>query len=271
MKKNINSIVLAISLLLTFSIMSCSVDEAPMYEGESLLHFNQGNSTTAFVQLNTGSQHYNVTYGVTNEVSSEHSVQLVFDQSKSTAILGTDFTIVKGIDDLKPGEVIGDFVILVTEAAATAGKKAVFTLQSSTIPYASFKQEQEVTFKLSCPLDNSFPLTYLVDVYAFNEFGPSHQQTLTRVEGTDNQFKVTSSWGPEFVAWATNDPGYLNQYLHDGILTINCTDVTFTSTLAWSKGGTGTYDPNTGIIELTVGQSLFSGNPFTVKLTFNPM
>lgn len=263
---------LAVALMLSFVMIGCNTEEPEYYEGDSLVHFNQGEASTAYVNLNTGSGESDIWYGVTKEVTGSHNVDLVFDQSKSTAVLGTDFTITKLTDELVSGETTGNFKINVTEAAATAGKKAVFTLKSNTLSNAVFNKEMEVTFKLACPLNN-FPLNYIVDVYvaAWSEFAPSHEQTLIPVAGTDNQFDVVSSWGPSFVAFATGNAAYNNQYLYKGRITINCTDVVFTSGETWGTGGTGTYDPNTGIIEFTVGQTLFTGSPFTTKCTFIPL
>lgn len=258
-----------LSVLIVFglTVVACKYDDEPTYEGNSLLEFDK-TEQTAFVVLNKNSADYLITYGVLKAVDGDHNVELVFDSSKSTAVLGTDFTIVEGTDVLKSGSVLGDFKIKVTEAAADAGKVAVFKLKSGTLGNAIFNQEVVVSFKMSCPLTN-FPLTYDVDVIAFGDTAPSHQQVFTRVTGTDNQFKVNSSWGPTFVAWATEDPSYNNQYLHPGVITINCRTVTFKSDVSWGKGGTGTYDPNTGIIDIVVGQSLFS-SPFTARCIFKP-
>ncbi|MGO4708825.1 hypothetical protein AB4Y90_06835 [Chryseobacterium sp. 2TAF14] len=267
--KKIFSIFLLASLFL--AINSCKDAEEAIYEGESLLHFDKIEQN-AYVRLSTGNADYLVTYGVLKNVTSNHNVELVFEPAKSTAVLGTDFTIVEGTDVLSAGTAVGDFKINVKESAATAGKKAVFTLKSSSLGMASFDQEVVVNFNLACPIDsNTFPLVYNVDVYAFNEYAPSHQQTLIPVAGTDNQFRINSSWGPSFVAWATNNPSYNNQYLYPGTITINCTNVIFTSgATSTGPGGSGTYNPSTGVIEFTVTQSLFT-SPFDTTCTFTPL
>lgn len=267
--KKIFNIFTIVSLLIFSS--SCKETDEAIYEGEALLHFDKVQQE-AFVRLSTGNADYLVTYGVLKNVETNHTVELVFEPSKSTAVLGTDFTILESSDVLTAGKAVGDFKINVKESAAAAGKKAVFTLKSSTLTMASFDTEVVVDFKLSCPIDaTTFPLNYNVDVFAFNEYAPSHQQTLIPVQGTDNQFKVKSSWGPTFVAWATNNPSYNNQFLYPGTITIQCTSVTFTSDApSTGPGGTGTYDPATGIIEFTVTQSLFTSQ-FNTKCTFIPL
>jgi hypothetical protein len=124
------------------SINSCSEHENLEYDGAELLHFDR---TSQIVPDGNVS----VTYGVTKPVGSDHTVELVFNQAKSTAILGTDITIVEGTDVLKSGSVLGDFRLNVTKAAAVAKKVAVFTVKSSTLANAVFNQEVTVSF--SCP------------------------------------------------------------------------------------------------------------------------
>lgn len=259
--------ILILSFLVVFN--SCKVDDAPYYDGESLVHFNNS-SQKASVKLGSNSANFLVTYGVTKASGSNNNVELVFNAAKSTAVLGTDFTIVEGTDTLPAGVSLGDFKLNIKEAAAAAGKKAYFTLKSSSLASAIFNTEVEVTFALACPLDN-FPLKYNVDVIAFNDYAPTHEQTFIPVTGTDNQFKINSSWGPSFVAWATGNSGLNNQYLYPGTLIIECTKVTFVSGDATTgTGGSGTYNPSTGVIEITIGQSLFTSQ-FNTKCIFTPL
>ncbi|AZA59046.1 hypothetical protein [Chryseobacterium shandongense] len=128
----------AVTLTLIFS-NSCREHENLTYDGESFLHFDKKDQTVA-------NGNVNITYGVTKAVSGDHNVEIIFNSAKSTAILGTDFTIVESKDVLKDGSVLGDFVINVTPAAAAAKKEAVFTLQSSTLQNAVFNQEVLVKF-----------------------------------------------------------------------------------------------------------------------------
>ncbi len=146
--KNIflRTLVICFTLLL-FS--SCRQHENLDYEGEAALHFDRKDQT-ATDGLQT------ITYGVTNPVAGNHSVELVFDQSKSTAVLGTDFTIVEGTDDLASGSVLGDFKINVTKAAAVAKKEAVFTLKSATLKNAVFNQQVLVKFACASALAGTY-------------------------------------------------------------------------------------------------------------------
>lgn len=255
-------------LLLAIAVVSCKKEDQPVFDGESLLHFDRP-AQNAFVKLYQGNADNNITFGTTKVVSGDHTAELVFEASKSTAVLGTDFTIVKGTSTIAAGQSLGNFVINVTETAATAKKVAVFTIKSTTLQGAIFNQEVTVNFKMNCPLVN-FPLNYAVDVYAFNEDAPSHSQTFVPVAGTDNQFEVASAWGPNFVAWAAGNAGYAGQYLYSGVLTINCDQASFKGNDAWATGGTGTYNTVSGEIVLFLDQALFS-DVFITKCTFNPL
>jgi len=131
------------SIVLTvFFVNSCEEHENLTYEGDSLLHFDRKDQTAP-------SGNAKVTCGVTKAVSGDHTVELVLNSAKSTAVLGTDFTIVEGTDVLKSGSVLGDFVINVNPAAAAAKKEVVFNVKSSTLKSATFNQE--VLVKFSCP------------------------------------------------------------------------------------------------------------------------
>lgn len=145
--KKLLSIFTIITLLFVFN--SCKDEEQMYFEGDSLLHFDKSAQTAP-------DGDYMVTYGVTKAVSGDHNVSLVFNQAKSTAILGTDFTIVEGSDVLKGGSARGDFKINVTKAAAVAKKRAVFTVTSSTLTNAAFNQEVTVSFACTSALAGTY-------------------------------------------------------------------------------------------------------------------
>lgn len=131
--------------LVTIFVVSCKPEEEPYFDGEPLLHFDR---TEQSVPDGVSP----VTYGTTNAVNSDHTVSLVFNQAKSTAILGTDFTIVENSDVLKSGSSRGGFDINVTKAAAIAKKKAVFTMTNSSLTKATFNQEVNVSFACASSL-----------------------------------------------------------------------------------------------------------------------
>ncbi|WP_299178005.1 hypothetical protein [uncultured Chryseobacterium sp.] len=140
---------LSIFILTSLLTVSCKPDEDLYFEGESLLHFD--------LPVQTASEgDAAVTYGVTKPVDGDHSVTLVFDQSKSSAVLGTDFTIVESTDVLKAGSSRGDFKINVTKAAAIAKKNAVFTMTNNSLKRASFNQEVLVNFACESMLAGTY-------------------------------------------------------------------------------------------------------------------
>lgn len=146
MKKFFNILIGCATIFLV--AYSCEAEQ-PFNEGQALLHFDNPDQTAP-------DGNYNVTYGVTTPVSSDQTTTLVFNQAKSSAILGSDFTIVEGNDVIKAGAVKGDFVINVTKAGALAKKQAVFTIKSSTIPNAVFNQELTVRFSCSSTLGGTY-------------------------------------------------------------------------------------------------------------------
>lgn len=148
--KKLLSIFLFATFLCTFN--ACKDEDEIYYEGESLLHFDK-TAQTANVILNTNNADYLLTYGVTKPSEADSNVELVFNSAKSTAVLGTDFTIIEGTDVLSKGTSIGNFKLNVKETAAKAGKKAYFTVRSSGLSAAAFNQEVEVSFVLVCPPD----------------------------------------------------------------------------------------------------------------------
>lgn len=147
MKKFLNYFLLA--SIVTMFVASCKPDDEPFFEGDSLLLFESP-------EVSAADGDYALAYGVTNAVDGDHNVSLVFNQSKSTAVLGTDFTIVKGSDVLKGGTARGDFKINVTQAAAIAKKNAVFTMTNSTLGKATFNQEVLVNFACSSNLAGTY-------------------------------------------------------------------------------------------------------------------
>lgn len=180
--KKLLSIFMMASLLSVFN--SCKDEEEIYFEGESLLHFDKAEQTGP-------EGDYLITYGTTKAVDSDHSVNLVFNQAKSNAVLGTDFTIVENSDVLKAGTSRGDFKIKITKAAALAKKSAVFTMTSNSVKYASFNQEVKVNFACSSALAGTYQYSTV------NAFAPG----LALVSGpvTGNVTLTANAAGNEYV------------------------------------------------------------------------
>lgn len=108
--------------------------------------------------------------------------------------------------------------------------------------------------------------TYSAQPFAFGEDSPAYTATLTAVDGTTDQFTIDSAWGPNWVAWATGDPGFEGIYVYSGVITINADNsITIVGDDGWSAiGGSGEYDPScVNVFSYTLQQELFAGT-FTV-------
>ena len=141
-------------LLISFiTIFSCKDAESEVYDGQSMLNFNKGVAGNGFVLSSATFSDYKISYGSIKPVEGNHQVQIKFDASKSTAVLGTDFQIINATDDLSAGEVGGEFTIRILKASATQeGKTATFTLSSGTLVNAGFDQTYTLNMSLTCPV-----------------------------------------------------------------------------------------------------------------------
>lgn len=178
---------------------ACKQAEPEIYEGEPLLHFDKV-SQPANILLGGNNANATITYGVTKPSESNSNVELVFNSAKSTAILGTDFTIVEGTDVLQAGSAIGDFKINIKESAAKLGKKAYFTVKSSSLTSASFDTEVEVSFVLVCP-PATFPGLFKVNNVLFGVYDVeiamgTAANTLILKDYIETGFDITVNFNP---------------------------------------------------------------------------
>lgn len=131
--------------------------------------------------------------------------------------------------------------------------------------------ENSITrYRVSTPCPTIFSDSYNVDVTALGGTAPSHNVQLVPVPGTDNQFTVSSTWGPNFVGWATGNPGFNGQFPYPAIITVNpnlTVDVIGTGSPALS-GGSGTYDTCSDVFLITLTQDLFT-TEFTVDIVMS--
>lgn len=258
-------------LVLSLVFANCSVSDGQKeYTGENLLFFDKEQTKKVILDGTTDFVTANIEFTTVKSPVSSYQVRLVLDTEKSTAVQGEDFDIVTDVVSVEAGVMTGSFDVKFYDATATTlGKKAVFTLQSDDLGTAAFNNTIEVTATLSCKLED-FPLSYDVEVYAFSSQYESHSQTFNVVLGQENTYAVNSIWGPNFVAQATGNPSFSGQYVYPGTIVINCDNsVVVTAAAPNYLGGTGTYDPNSGIIEVEVGQGLFT-EAFTVQCIFYP-
>ena len=252
------------------SILACREDHTePGYSGSPLLHFQavDGNVTATDV----GYTDYVIDFGTIAGVTSASQVNLV--QVDGDAVQGVDYEILDNNSvSLASGAMNGAFTVRVygVDLDTDTPKTAVFGLKSSSVGNAVYNQTFTLGMLLKCPLPSNFPLTYQAQVFAFGEYAPTHTVTLVPVAGTENEFTMASSWGPNFVAWATGSASYAGQYPYPGTISINCSKINFVTTAGYGSNTTGTYDPVTGVISFDLQQSLFTSQ-FTTTVTLIPM
>lgn len=151
--------------------------------------------------------------------------------------------------------------------------RLVLNLDSVDGAYIDAKESQHIVIiSQSCPKDAGGK--YDVFVSALNEEAPSHQVTFVPVSGIENTFDITTSWGPNFVGFLTGDPSYNGQFVYPGRITINCDNsILFVGTDAngaYDAGGSGFFDEDSGVLEITLNQALFQDS-FTATCTFVPV
>lgn len=261
-------------LLISVAFVGCSESDGQLkYEGENAVFFNQPTATQKVILDGVSADAIaTIPFGFVVPAASSSQVKLIFDAENSTAVEGVDFAIVNGLVSVEAGSLGGDFEIKYFQSpAVSTGKVAKFTLESSVVALAVFKKDIAVTMVLSCQVDLvTFPLKYDVEVSALGDQADSHVQTLTVVTGQENTFKVNSMWGVDFLAWATGDASYAGQFVYPATIVINCDNtVDVIATGTQFLGGSGTYDPGTGVIDVVIKQAIFT-NPFTVNCIFYP-
>jgi len=257
---------LTISLALTScdrDLIETDIDSIPntlfFLDDGGILQVEEGELNQFDIDINaTALPSTNVPYSIT------------IDEDNSTAIEGVDFDIVTNNLVLPSGQIatqysiVGDF-----KNASTNGKMVVFNLSSAEAKIGNTNQFTLQLFK-SCPFEGLNTTSYDVDVFAFDDQAPSHSVTLVPVAGTDNQWTVTSSWGPDFVAWATGDPSYSGAFLYSGTIVLNDDyTVDFIGNDAWATGGSGNYSPCTQVFDITLTQGLFTTS-FTTQVVMSP-
>lgn len=188
--KNLSKIIF---LFIAVLFASCKEEEEMYYDGDSFVQFNKGTSSSAFVVAGTNSLNYDINYGVLKGVEGSHQVKLVFDQSKSTAVLGTDFQIVNGTDEISNGETMGKFVVKLLETGAIqSGKKAVFRLESSSLPIAAFNNEFTLNVSLTCPI--SYFVGDFSNTATWWNAGPGGAYEIVENPAVANQLLVKDFW-----------------------------------------------------------------------------
>jgi len=177
-----------------------------------------------------------------------------------------------GVLEIPAGEFSGDIVVEPIDNIDADGNVVIRVelSESNALPVGTAGLGLERTTTVFTITDNDCPTEisekYGVEVFALGGEAPSHTVELISVDGSDNQWTVVSSWGPEFVAWATGDPGFSGSFPYSGTIVLNDDfTVDFIGDDAWATGGTGTYSACDDQFSITLTQALFSGD-FTVDI-----
>jgi hypothetical protein len=205
-----------IKFLLTFLVLglivfSCREDHTdPVYNGESLLHFNKGAASNNFVAIGSAQKDIEISYGTIKPVTGTHQVKLVLDAAASMNVVeGVDFQILNPTDELTNGETGGTFTVRMMEPAnATVAKKAVFKLQSATLGNAVFDNTYTLNWKLQCLVGN------FLGTGGFNYTGfwqAPGQYLIEAVPGVPNTLRIIDypEIGTNFI-FTYNDEGIVN-------------------------------------------------------------
>ncbi|WP_318310258.1 hypothetical protein [Flagellimonas crocea] len=247
---------------------SCEKNEVPVIDyGEG---FVQLNSTTGSIPENSEDPIV-TTVLLGNDGTNPNGVTVNFTVTSSD---DSRFTVTpsNGTIEIPAGEFSADIVIQPVDNLDADGDVEV-TLEldaGSDLPIGIAGEGLVATSRSITITDNDCPTVfssaYSVSVFAFDEEAPSFNVDLIPVDGTDNQFTIESSWGPNFVAWATGDSSYEGQFPYSGTITVNEDfSVDFAGDASWATGGTGTYTACGDRFEITLTQALFSGG-FTVDI-----
>ncbi|WP_418637867.1 hypothetical protein [Winogradskyella sp.] len=125
--------------------------------------------------------------------------------------------------------------------------------------------ESITSYRVSTPCPIIIADSYNVDVSALGGAAPSHTVDFTLVG--PNQYSLASTWGPNFVGWATGDDSFNGQYPYPGFIIVNddlTVDLISDDPLS-PDGGTGTYDSCNDVFIITLTQGVFTTD-FTVDL-----
>ncbi len=264
MKKYILSIV-----ALGFALTSCEEDLVVYDAGEGFVQLENSSLTTAEdgnpvvinVSLGTETNESGVSVDFETVISSGDASRFVIEPAN-------------GVLDIPAGEFTGQITITPVDNLDADGdvQLSVRLSESNSLPIGIGGLGAERVSASVTISDNDCPTeisnSYRVTVFAFNDEAPAHTVNLVPVPGVDNQWTVTSSWGPQFVAWATGDAGFANRFLYSGTITLNEDfSVDFTGNDSWATGGSGTYVACTDQFNITLTQALFT-TAFTVDVVF---
>lgn len=260
--KNLKIILVALAFI---GLSSCGDEDNVTYSGDAYAQFQvasastgeDGEPITVDVSLATGENTSGETINFDLQILSGDASRFTIEPSNGSLTIPA-------------GEFVGQIVVTPIDNDVLDGDVELqITLTDSGSLPGGINGADERSVAMLTIGDNDcippLPTLYNVDVFAFGFQAPSHEVEFVPVPGTSNQWTITSSWGPEFVAWATGNPGFSGAFPYSGTLTLNCDfTVDFIGDDSWGTGGTGTFN-GTDTFELTLTQALFTSD-FTVDI-----
>jgi hypothetical protein len=261
--------------LMTFALLgltSCDDEDAQVFNPSDgdLAYFTKATAGKLPIREENVTGSYFIEVGSTTKSNVDRQIEVSIITESTTADPSM-YTIDPATLVIPAGEYVGKIKVSSSYAALPPiGETAVLALKLNSVDGTEIVTEQgsdmfALSMFKSCAIDN-FPTTYNVLVSAFGQSAPSHVVNFVAL-ADENTYSISSSWGPNFVAWATDDPSYEDSYYYPGTIEISCTNAV--SFVGEFGSGTGTYDPGSGLITLTIDQDLFTGS-FTIDLIFMP-
>jgi hypothetical protein len=269
MKKVLKSILV---VFLLANLFSCSEDDSKF----------SVDPQSGWAQFTSGNQ-INVTFGTTDEIvipvrlftavnpGLDITYSIVDVVGSSASVLTSN----PGMMSVANGSLQGDLVL----GLATQGLTS--TIEFDVVLTATSRDNVQVGLS-----DDSKPIVRRVKICPFTfatsytgvptanlaspSQGPAFSVNFTPT-ANPNQFALTTCWGPNYVNFLTGGAAPLGSFPYPGTLTVNITTgvVTVVGGAGYARGGTGTMDPCSGVIRVTLSQGLF-GSPFTTTVVFTP-
>ncbi|MCX2717972.1 hypothetical protein [Lentiprolixibacter aurantiacus] len=235
------------------------------FQSTSASTFEDGDAMTIGVLLGSGENSSGVS--VNFDVIIESGDASRFEVSPANGVL-----------DIPEGEFTGEITITPIDNLDADGNVVIRVelSESSSVPVGVAGEGLEGTSAVFTINDNDCPTeisdSYGVRVFAFGAEAPSHTVDLVPVPGTDNQWTITSSWGPEFVAWATGSAGFSGIYIYPGTIVLNedftvdfIGDTVPEVGFDYSGPSSGVYSSCDDQFTITLSQNLFT-TAFTVDI-----
>ena len=187
--------------------------------------------------------------------------------------LNTVLSSTEGTFEIPKGELEGNLVLDVNPLTTADGEFEFLVELVST-------SRSNVTVGLSDgirPVSKNVVVSYVASTYdgypVLNLGGgieaPQFECALTNTLNP-YEFTIDTAWGPEFVAFVTDDPSLSGQYLYSGTIQVDplTNTVTVIGDDGWTAGGTGTIDDCDGSMNITLDQVLFGAGSFTVTVDY---